>query len=300
MEVTFEHEIHFSNKSHLLLTDVAKSLLALDRNAKAAPVALEKLFDDVRASDIELYLDNLQTGSLTEKLKFRLKFALQHHIEKNSGLPLGKLSKQPKEKQEQIAAWLFAAVLLIGLREGSELLKARRGKPNLDQQINIILHQGQEITGIEKNTLNGAIDEALHETPGSISGAIDFARPAKKDPNASITLNRHQFLSRESLAEIPSSVQEEQTEKSVDLHNTLILIRATDRDSGKKGWGATIPEFSDGRMRVTVAPGINLDVLAHQDSAIGNVTIFYTTDNSGNVVKKHAHIFSIGTDKRAL
>lgn len=300
MEVTFEHEIYFSNKNHLLLTDVAKSLLALDRNAKAAPVALEKLFDDVRASDIELYIDQLQTGSLTEKLKFRLKFALQQHIEQQSGLTLGKLSKQSKEKQEQIAAWLFAAVLLIGLREGAELLNARSERPNLEQQINITLQQGQEITGIEQKTLNVAIDEALHETPGSISGAVDFARPAKKDSNASVTLNQRQFLTRETLAEVPSSVQEASLEKSVDLHDTHILIRATDRDSGKKGWGATIPEFSDGRMRVTVAPGIDLNLLAHQDSVIGNVTIFYTTDNAGNVVKKHAHIFSVEVERRAL
>ncbi len=293
MDIVFEHEIYFSNKNHMLLGDVAKSLLALDRNVKAVPLALEKLYEDVQSTGIDLYIDELHTGSLTEKIKFKLRLALQQHIEKASGTKLGKLSKESQERQEQIVAWLVTAVILIGLKVGAEAIRSESDKPNLENKIDISLSEGSKITAIEQQVLNIAIVDALRETPGSITGAIEFARPAKKDPAAFIRINDQPFVSAEALAEVPSTTIETEREKTLELSDTQILIRATDRDSGKKGWGATIPAFSDSRMRVTVAPGIDLNALAHQDSVTGNVTIFYTTDNAGNVIKRHAHIYSV-------
>lgn len=297
MEIAFEHEIYFSNKNHLLLTDVARSLLALDRNAKAVPVVLEKLYDDVRSSGIDLYIEELHAGSLTEKIKFKLRLALQQRIESESGSKLGKLSKEPKERQEQIVAWLVTAVVLIGLKVGAEAIKSGASKPNLDNNIEISLDEGSRIATIDQQVLNIAIVDALHETPGSVTGAVEFARPAKKDPEASININNRPFVSSGALSEVPSATIEADREKTLELADTEILIRATDRDSGKKGWGATIPAFSDSRMRVTVAPGIDLNALAHQDSVVGNVTIFYATDSAGNVVKRHAHIYSVRLER---
>lgn len=300
MEIVFEHEIYFSNKNHLLLTDVAKSLLALDRNVKAVPLALEKIYEDVQATGIELYIDELHTGSLTEKIKFKLRLALQQHIETESGAKLGKLSKESKERQEQVIAWLVTAVILIGLKVGAEAIRSGSDKPHLEDRIAISLGEGSQITTIDQQVLNIAIVDALSETPGSITGAIEFARLAKKDSTAFIRINDQPFVSTEALAEVPSATVEANREKTLELSGTQILIRATDRDSGKKGWGATIPAFSDSRMRVTVAPGIDLNALAHRDSVTGNVTIFYTTDNAGNVIKRHAHIYSVVYKASAL
>ncbi len=294
MEIVFEQEIYFSNKDHLLLTDVAKSLLAFDKNAKATPLALEKLFDDVVAQDIQLYVEELKSGSLTEKIKFRLKLAIQDQIEDESGVKLNLLSQKPQKKKEEIVSWIVVAVFLYGVKIAIDKFNNDSNKPNIQQQINITLNQGEEITGIDKEILNKKLNNSLEETPGAIQGAIEFTRPAKKDSNASISIDNNVILSKEAIAEVPSMLADlSQLEKSIELEKTEIVIRATDRDSAKRGWGATFPEFSDRRMKVSVAPGIDLNELAHKDSVTGNVTIFYCIDERGNTSKQHAHIFSV-------
>jgi hypothetical protein len=298
MDITFEQDLYYSNREHLSLEDVAKSLLSLDQTARAIPAALEKLFEDARVESISLSLDELKSGSLSETIRYRLKVALQHHIEEHGG-ELGRLSNKPTERKRQIAAWLATAVIVFAIKQAADSFRPNVDKPHIEETVNVVLDHGHEITGLDRQQLREAIREALEETPNFAQNAVNITRPAKRDPEASISIDGQAVISNQALSEIPSALPDQQVkEKSVELEGAIIVIRATDRDSGRKGWGATIPEFSNHRMRVSVAPGNNLDLLAHKDIVVGNVTIFYTLDDRGNVIRPHAHIFSVELDDR--
>lgn len=298
MDIVFEQALYYSNREHLPLEEVARSLLSLDHTARAMPLALEKLFEDVRVESLSLSLDELKSGSLSEIIRYRLKLALQHHIEEHAG-DLGRLSNKPAERKKQIAAWLATAVIVFAIKQAVESFHPNSETPHIEETVNIVLDRGHEVTGLDRQTLRDAVKEALEETPNSAQNAVNIARPAKKDPDASISIDNDTIISNHALRELPSALPEQQPkEKSVELADTVIVIRATDKDSGKKGWGATIPEFSNLRIRVSVAPGIDLNVLAHRDIVVGNVTIFYTLDDRGNVIRPHAHIFSVELDER--
>lgn len=294
LEITVEQDFYFSNRNHLLLTEIAQSLLALEQNARAFPTALQKLFPDVQVESLSLYVDKLESGSLFEKIKYRLRGALQQQIEDHSGVQLGNLSHIPDERKKQIVSWLIVALVVYGLKEAADSFKPEAPRPHMEQTVHITLLEGELLTGIDTATLERALKSSLEETPNASQGAVNFARPAKKDPEAWLSINEQIVLTSDALHELPSAVPEQQPrEKSIDLRDTLIIIRATDRDSGKKGWGATIPEFSTRRLRISVAPGINLDALAQHDVVIGNVTVLFGVDAQGNIVRPHAHIYSV-------
>ena len=65
MELISKHQIYYSNKDLLPLSDVASSLLALEKLIKQSPYTIEKFFPGLKIYDVEIYLNELQSGSST-------------------------------------------------------------------------------------------------------------------------------------------------------------------------------------------------------------------------------------------
>jgi hypothetical protein len=300
MHILCSNNIYYSNKEHLPLGEVAKSLLALEKAISMVPQALENMYGDVVAQDIEVYLEELHEGSLSERLRYYIRLAIQKQVEDESGLSLGNIDGIPNERQEKIAAWLIVACLLVALKYGANQVWPDTPKPNIEHQINVTLNAGRDITGLEPAQLANAIESSIKDNPDAVKGALAFVKPAKKDAFASIAIDGEQVLTPQTLAELPAAtIESEQVEKSLEFEDVEIRIRATDRDSGKRGWAATIPEFMDRRIRVHVSPNIDLNFLAQHDQVVGNVSVFYSLDERGNIIKPHAHLFSIDRVKTA-
>lgn len=298
MYIQFQQEIYYSNKEHVPLSEIAKSLLALEKAAAAAPRALELLYKDVVPQGVQIYVDELQSGSLSEKLKYYVRLAFQKQMGDEFGVEPNLLEIQSESKKQDIAAWVIAAILVMAIQTAKDKFFPGTSSVHIEQQVNVTLQAGRDITGIDEQTLRNVIKQAVQENPEAMKGAVGFVKPAKLDPEASIQIDKKPYLSSQAILEIPSSIPDEpQNERALELTNTTIAIRATDKDSSKKGWAATIAEYSEKRMRLHIAPGVDLNYLAHHDVVVGNVTIFYSIDDTGKVYKPHAHLFSI--DKEA-
>lgn len=300
MDIAFDQSIYYSNKEHLSLGEVAKSLLALEKAAVIAPRVMELLYPDVVADDFEIVIDELHSGSLSEKLKYYLRLALQRQLEEATGVDVGTLEGKPAEVLEAIVALMVIVGILFALGEAKKRFFPDSPTTHIEQQINIKIQEGREITGIDEQTLRAAFAQAIQENPDAVKGAVGFVKPAKKDAEAAIQIDGKPYLSSQAIAEVPSALPEEDApERAIDLENTTIYVRATDKDSGKRGWAATIPEFLDKRIRIHISPDIDLAYLARHDVVVGNVTVFYSTDGSGRIVKPHAHLFSISKEQTA-
>lgn len=298
MNIEFARHIYYSNKDHLSVREIAEALLALEKVANPVGEVIEALYDDVVYQSLRIELDELQSGSLSERVRFYLRLAFQKHVEKEAGIEFKSLEGEQAEKKANIAGWALAVVVLFGAKAAADRVWPTKPKQHIDQQINLTLQAGRDITGIEVEKLRTAVQRAIADDPSAIKGAVGFARPAKSDDRAAISIDDAPFLPPEAIAEIPSGMQDEEPqEKVIELEGVEIYIRATDRDSGKRGWGATIPAYSDKRIRLHVAPGIDLIKLAHCDVVIGDVAIFYSVDGNGNISKPHAHLYSVDLDK---
>lgn len=298
MYIQLQQEIYYSNKEHLPLNEIAKSLLSLEKAAAVTPRALELLYKDVVPQGVQIYVEELQSGSLSEKLKYYIQLAFQKWMGKEFGIEPNLLEAQNESKRQEVVRWLIGAILLIAIQAAKERFFPGAASTHIEQQVNLTLQAGRDITGINEETLKSAIKQAVKENPDALRGAIGFVKPAKRDSEAEISIDRKPYLSSRAISEIPSAIPDDpQNESVLNFANTEIAIRATDKDSSKKGWAATIPEYSDKRIRLHIAPGVDLNYLAHHDIVVGNVTVFYSVDDVGRVYKPHAHLLSI--DKEA-
>ena len=299
MEYSFSQEIYFSNKKSLLVSDVAKSLLSLSKVSKLTPQVIERLFEGTIISDIELYIDNLESGSLTERIKYYFSLAVQKKIDGLVGGGAPTLDGANSERFNNIAAWVMALLLLYGLKVGADKVFSNQPRENLKNEVNIVINTGVEVTGVDKETIQKTIREVVQKNPDLPKNAIEFAKPAKSDPSASITYDQRYKISEKALSEVPFTIYEDdKTEHSVRLENTEIRIRATDKDYAGRGWGAIIPAFYDRRVKMNVDPSIDLSELAHADVVYGDIVVFHQLDDEGNIKKPHAHLYKLYKEKK--
>lgn len=298
MEIEFTQDVYYSNKKKIPLSEVAKSLLALEQASSIAPELIERLFDDISVRNMSIYVDELETGSLKEKIQYYLTVGFQKNISELTGVEYTNIETASSEKQKQILGWAIAAGLIFSFKVASDKAFPNQEKPNIENQINITIQAGRDVTGLDAEELISAVEGVVRDNPRAVKGAVDFASPAKKEQGAYLSLDRETTFSPELLAEVPGGViDEEERERVLELENEDIFIRATDKDSSKKGWGATIPAFSEKRLRMHIAPGLDLTFLSHMDIVVGDVSIFYRILSDGTIVRPHAHLYAV--DKEA-
>ncbi len=294
MEINFSQEIYFSNKKKLSLSEIANSLIALENVSILSTQVLTNLYKDTLVEKMEVSIDTLETGSLKETIQYYFKLAIQKNVEGALGNNFPNMENLKDEKRNSIIAWVMVASIFYGIKIGSDKLFPDKPKEHINNEINIVLNTGKNLTGIEEDKLREVLEKISSENPSLPKNAIDFSKPAKKDPEASIDFNNEYKITKEFLKESPSSVLDEEIkEKTLEYINTEIHIRATDKDSGNKGWGAIIPEFSEKRIRLNIGKNIDLDYLSYQELIIGNVAVFYTVDQMGNIQKPHAYLYGV-------
>jgi hypothetical protein len=301
MEIAFSQDIYYSNTKKIPIAELANSLLSLERISVLTPILLERLFDDVTVVDMSIYVDDLEGGSLKETVKYYLWVAFQNNISDQSGVDYKNLADESETNKSNIVGWLLAASIIVALKFAADKAFPNAEKPHIQNQMNITIQAGRDITGLDEEKLLETIKSAVAENSDAVKGAVGFSNPAKKEKEAYLSVGQDVILSPEVLQEIPSGLlEEEEQERVVEFEGTDIYIRATDKDSGKTGWGATIPEFSSKRIRMHIAPGIDLSFLAHMDIVVGNIAIFYTVDNEGRIRKPHVHLFSVDKERSVV
>lgn len=301
MQLVFNQEIYYSNKEHLPLKEVALALLALEKTHPLLVQTIENIFIDAKIIKTELFIETLESGSLREQIKYYLYFIFQKQIKDHTGIELPQLDQQPDSTKIKIIGALLALCIAYAAWEAANLYGNKQEKPNLEKQVNIYLQASGDIIGIDPQTIKEAVAKSTKVHPETLKATVEFAKPAKRDPSASISINNDVVLTPEALSEMPGHFpDDESVEKVVELTEVEIFIRATDKDSGKKGWGAQIPDFMQRRMKLHISPGIDLIFLAHQDVIVGNVSIFYTVDENGAITKPHAHLHHVYVEKTKI
>lgn len=294
MEVTFSQEIYFSNKKKLPIGDVAKSLLALESVSRNSPIALSKLFRGTNVQQIDIFVDTIESGSLKEKINYYFRIAVQKNLENALGFEFPSIEKFSPETRKKVIAWALVALFFFGVKAASNKVFPDQPKKHINNEINIVLAAGRDITGVDEDKLREIFEEITKENPEIVKSSVEFVKPAKQDPSASISFDKDYKLSDSAIKEIPSSLPEDESnEKAIEFEETEILIRATDKDSGRKGWGAIIPQFNNKRIRMSVAPHIDLQLLAQHEIIVGDVTVFYSINKNGDVKRPHAHLYHI-------
>lgn len=251
------HRVHYTNRDPVPIAEIAASLLALERILLRAPKAFS-LMTNVPIEGAAVFVDDIQTGSLIEDVVVKLFFRDQAGLDAF----LKKINEQMGQKKVTRNVLLGAIILSIlgyGLYSAAKAMASSEAAKVINVNNNVIINIGAHESGLPPEQLEKIISAVISDKKANARDAIDFVRPAKRDPEATISMEDKAALTipREVIAKSPSNLvlEVEPNEKftpDVDLH-----VRATNLDSSSSGWAGLVPMVVDRRVKLVLADGVD-------------------------------------------
>lgn len=292
MEIELRQSIYYSNKNWVPVSDVASSLIALDSLIKQTPDVLEAFFPGTQIHNIEVFIDELKSDSVFEELVIKVLFGDQQHLDKliediRAKVGMDKIMKNyPDFISVLVLAMVFAGV---GYWLANDSNAKPEQKATIEANNNTIINIGAGMIGVEAEEFQAMLLGAVKDKDELAKNAINVVKPAKQDPEASITFNENSKLSisASSISAMPNHVPDKEDEQSIeDFPNIQLEIRATDLDSTKKGWAVSVPELKAKRVKLQIDPHIDAETLLKNRTVFANVTIIFGFNKQGDKIPK--------------
>lgn len=265
----FEHEVTYTNKEPLPVADVVDALLALERISKRFLPRTINALADVDVESAELLVLGFEHGSLKEKLLIKFLF----RNEKDFDAFLGKLSEgkfgeafrdayknMPGNRRMKVTTIGMALTTLIAFGIGHMV-----ANESAQTHVNNVLIIGAESYQRDPE----AFADIVRATVGTDNKKLaqDVARfvaPAKDDSNGTIEVdgNASLALPRDVVESVPREFNPEPVESNIEYKDVIVEIRATDRDSSKKGWSGIVKNLFDKRVTMELAEGVDATALS--------------------------------------
>lgn len=287
MELAIDQRIYYSNKNHIPVRDIAESLLSLEQIIKQTPSVMEALFPGVKIDRAEVFISELKSGSLDERVLVKFFFGDQKKFDEfiqtaRERLGIEKIMENPK-----ILGSIIAAILLtmLAYQVGKDVIFSPEKKATIEANNNTIIQIGAGLVKMDSDDFKVLIENAVppKERDRLAKHALKVMSPAKLDPDATITFNNDEDVRIESqtVKAVPSVIVEPEPDQMIqDYDNALVELRAVDLDSTKKGWAAVLPEINDRRTKVQLDPHVDSQDLMTNPRFRANITVVYLSDPS--------------------
>lgn len=289
MELSVTQTIYYSNHKEIQLSQVAESLLALERIIYRTPSALEKLFPDTQIEKVYVYINKLETGSLYEDIVVKFFFGSQENMDKFILKSREVCGMETLDKKPILKFVIFSTILFGGVYAASYFGSSKESKTIIENQYNYAIKLGSEWSGTTENQFKTIIESSVSSKSSLAKDTTKFIRPAKSDKNSFIYFDAEKevFIPPEVIRAVPSSIQEDITDEYLkDFKNVEISIRAIDLDSFKRGWAVVIESISDKRISLQLDNDIDPESLIGLRSFNGDITVMYERGENGDIPKK--------------
>ena len=287
MELTTTHQIHYSNKEHIPLSEIADSLLALESLIRQTPDILESLFPGTKISGIEVYLSELKSGSLFEEVLVKFFFSSQQTLDTLVQNLRERLGLQHLQNNQLLSAIIIILILTGGAYYYGKANTGEENKAKLEVNNNFIINLGADFIEMKSAEFRSALEAGIKDKDKLAKDAVRFVKPAKRDPEAHIRFDNDKKLqiNPETVKAMPSHIAEADPVEIVeDFDRVEVLIRAVDLDSHRKGWAAIISDISERRVKLHLDPHIDGGTLMLHPAAIANVTAIFKSDEEGKKI----------------
>ncbi|MCS0334418.1 hypothetical protein AB6D65_06345 [Vibrio alginolyticus] len=286
--------IYYSNKEYVPIGEIARSLIAFESLVKQAPEVLEALFPDAKVIDVEVFIKELRSDSIWEDLVVKLIFGNQQRFDEcidNTRQQLG-IEKIMNNNPNFLSAVLVAMILAGGayyLGKSSTPLD-KEAKATVEANNNTIIQIGAGMVDMTAEEFTHIVISAIQDKEKLAENSLNVIKPAKFDPNATITFNEDPSIqiSNASIRAMPEyKSKTESTEDVVeDFHDVRLEIRAIDLDSTKRGWAVVAPSLHKRRVKLQLDPTIKPMDIKNKLSINGHITVVWGADNQGNRIPK--------------
>lgn len=294
--VDFRHTLYYSNRELLPVSEVASAMVAFSRLVHSSTPAIQKVLNCPDLIDVQVYLERLLPGSTDETFVHRFAFKSKKSYDDFVAFIRKVTGVQYVEEKNPVLGSLYA-LILVGAATFAVGRWGVDGGPHIENVSNSILNVGAGSLNIPPAELQKMVFDAMPNKAVAASNAVKIIRPAKFEPGAKITFDNRPDLvvTSEAIKEVPAVPGEADDTRlqTALLTNTLIDIRALDRDNKTKGWAAIVPGFSARRAKMEVGPSIDQSDLIGKTNVTGDVEITFRTNARGVDVPKRIFLNSI-------
>lgn len=287
--IDIPHRLYFSTRKAVSVKEVIKSLQGLENVIKCSKPSLEKVYG-TELQKIELYVEQIEEGSLSEDIFIRLFFKDKESFNKF-------LDKLRNKFGDDNMKWLGAAlgvviggVFLVGLLNANHTQINENSNNNTTINLinnhyygNDVWKKGGKLTEQSEEEFRKQIEEDTKSKVKTLAqSAIDTITPARNDKNSTLTFNSENVEVKINSQMIKNSPKGKLEFKSLDntdyFQDVDLEIRALDLDSNTKCWAGVIPNIVTKRVKIEVRNGVDTQKLKINARVRANVTIEYTAD----------------------
>lgn len=278
LQLDFRENFYYSTKKPVTVKEIIESLQGLEFVVKQTRGTLQKL-TDCKIDNVQLYVDELKSGSLIEDVIVRVFFGSEE--EKN------KFCEKIHEKigDGKMRNTIITAVL-VGIIGYGIYLAIKPSDPNYvinaNHNVNINIGDSQKITN-EK--LTEIIRDSITNQKSLAQNTIKVLSPARTDESSSIQIGDMATIPASTIMKTPTELNLQPLTDVVDYNDVPVIIRAMDLDKSNKGWGGIIVDKVDQRTKITFDPNIDINILAGRSSFMADVTVIKTLTNKDNEYK---------------
>lgn len=290
-QLEFTENIYYSIGNNPSIKEIIESLQGWEAIIKQSKGVLAELTgSDIL--DIEVRVQKLEVGSLTEKILIKLGFGDEENFDKF--LENAHERYIGEGKMRSALVWtVIAGVLATGM-----YLAVKNMAPNnashFEANNNIIINIGAGETNISPERIQSVLNSTLVDKKTAAKGAVKILSPARNDENATLMIgndNASVTIPSDLISKTPTEVSFEADTYTRDHYDVDLEIRALDLDNPTKGWAAVIPGLVDRRVKLVLAPGIKPEDLSHKFAFRADVTITYKLTSSKGEAYKPTEIF---------
>lgn len=292
LSFTIEEEIKYNTKDGIRIRDLIKSLESLEELTKQTKGALSDLLG-VKIKSIDLKVSEVREGSMIEKVHAEVKYYNENKDDVDKQIT--KFVTKNKMKVGVFGA-VLAGIVAFGVWHYVTSDPTQNINVNVSGSYNNVIVSSAGAVGVPSDEFKTMIENSPTNKKSLAKSAIGFINPAKKgDESVSISFSGNNVaLPADLVKQTPDEYIAQAEEKSVELKDVTLNIRASDRDSYDKGWYGFIDGLFSKRVRIDIATTIDLNVLSKQEAVKADV-VLYSTQKGDKTDYKHIEVKSINT-----
>ncbi|MCY1396595.1 hypothetical protein D9M71_115730 [compost metagenome] len=269
------HEIYFSTKNEVPIADVVTSLLAFERIIKQSPQVLSAL-TGAEIEHIEVFVEELHSGSLDTKYLLKLFFKDEEELEKFLASIRDKLKEHPMVRTTLLTA-VIAGMVGYGLYAAAKIVNSPEAAATIQANNNVIINIGAGEVDMTPEQFTAVVHAAIRDKKALAKDSVRFMAPARTDPDSQVEFdgNPNIVIPKETVRVAPSSIDVERDKHEEALPDVDLHIRATNLDSTTSGWAGLIPGIIDRRLPLELAEGVDPKDVASKFKVRADVTVIY-------------------------
>jgi hypothetical protein len=307
MEITFPHEIEFTTKDQVSVEDVAKSLVANASILLYVGKVLEQCFPDLQIERIKPRFVSATTSSLLkEALAVDILSNFQEDLKREVPKLIEGITGAHLDPQyATVVTVVFFVVLLYGLDKACEFFKTPRvgsdsaSPPSLiTGNYGTVINISGGLFGIPPSEIAGAVQRSipLNQRRALAKTAVNFVRPAKHEPGASI-IGAGLTITPEAIEDTPGALdialEDDDEEKTDGYSRVKVILHAYDIDHVSSGWAGHIDGVWDKRIRLKLSPTIQPNGLFGRESVVADIILVSKKRHDGSYVPTLIHLIDI-------